>query len=255
VTPARLAAIRLTVARTLLYAAILGIWEVLTRVGVIDAFFFPAPSKIAGVLGVLLGKGDVFRESAVTLVEMSVGLVVGSVAGISAGLLLVRWPPAERVASPLVSFLYTMPRIALAPLFIVAFGLGTVSKIATVIFSVFFILLISTTAGARNVSADYIRGAQALGATPSQVTWKVLVPGTFAWIFSALRLAVSQAFLTAVVAEFVGATGGLGYRLQIAAVYFNTAEIFAWLFVLGIFAVMVSAVVGVVERRALRWRA
>jgi NitT/TauT family transport system permease protein len=249
------AAIRLALGRTLLYAALLGVWEVLARVGVIDSFFFPAPSRVGGVLWTLLTKGDVFRESGVTLLEMSIGLAIGSAAGIAGGLLLVRWPAAERLTAPLVSFLYTMPRIALAPLFIVAFGLGIASKAATVIFSVFFILLISTIAGARNVSHDYIRGAQALGASDSQVTWKVLVPGTFAWIFSALRLAVSQAFLSAVVAEFVGSTGGLGYRLQIAAVYFNTSEIFAWLFVLGIFAVLVSAVVGAFERRVLRWRA
>lgn len=253
-TPARLAVLRLTFMRTLLYMAILVVWEVLTRLGVIDKFFFPAPSRIAEVLGDLLKKGDIFRESWVTLVEMSIGLVVGSAAGVALGLVLVRWPPVERLTTPLVSFLYTMPRIALAPLFIVAFGLGIWSKVATVIFSVFFILLINTTAGARNVSNDYIRGAQALGATDSQVTWKVLVPGTFAWIFSALRLAVSHAFLSAVVAEFVGSTGGLGYRLSIAAVYFNTPEIFAWLFVLGIFAVVVNTIVGVFERRTLRWR-
>lgn len=253
-TSATFVAIRLILMRTLLYVGILVVWEVLTRIGVIDAFFFPAPSKIAGILGDLLRRGDIFREASITLAEMSIGLVVGSGGGIAAGLVLVRWPTAERLTSPLVSFLYTMPRIALAPLFIVAFGLGIWSKVATVIFSVFFVLLINTTAGARTVSNDYIRGAQALGATASQVTWKVLVPGTLAWIYSALRLAVSLAFLSAVVAEFVGSTGGFGYRLQAAAVYFNNAEIFAWLFVLGVFAVAVNMIVGVFERRALRWR-
>ena len=249
-----LPAIRLAATRTVVYLALLAGWEVLTRLGVIDVFFFPEPSKIASALVDLVTKGDVVREAWVTFVEMLVGLVAGSAAGVAAGLVLVRLPAVERLTGPLVYFLYSLPRIALAPMFIVAFGLGIGSKIATVIFTVFFVLLINTVAGARSVSNDYVRGARALGATDSQVTWMVLVPGTLAWIFSALRLAVSLAFLSAVVAEFVGSTGGLGYRLQIAAVYFNTVEIFAWLFVLGVFAVLVNAFVGVFERRALRWR-
>ncbi len=240
--------------RALLYAALLAVWEILTRAGVIDVFFFPEPSKIAVALSDLVAKGDVVREAWVTTIEMLVGLVVGSAAGIVAGLVLVRLPLVERLTGPLVYFLYSLPRIALAPMFVVAFGLGLGSKIATVIFTVFFVLLINTVAGARSVSSDYVRGARALGATDSQIAWKVLVPGTLAWIFSGLRLAVSLAFLSAVVAEFVGSTGGFGYRLQLAAVYFNTVEIFAWLFVLGVFAVLVSAVVGAFERRLLRWR-
>jgi NitT/TauT family transport system permease protein len=244
----------LAAGRVAVCVGLLGGWEILTRAGIIDAFFFPEPSKIARALGDLIAKGDVFREAWVTTVEMFVGLVIGSAAGIGIGLLLVRLPTVERLTGPLVYFLYSLPRIALAPMFIVAFGLGIGSKIATVIFTVFFVLLINTVAGARSVSNDYVRGARALGATDSQIAWKVLVPGTLAWIFSGLRLAVSLAFLSAVVAEFVGSTGGFGYRLQLAAVYFNTVEIFAWLFVLGIFAVLVGAVVGLFERRALRWR-
>ncbi|HZP96415.1 MAG TPA: ABC transporter permease [Candidatus Limnocylindria bacterium] len=251
-TPA--SGLALAAGRAVLYVGLLVLWEILTRAGVIDAFFFPEPSKIAAALGDLVVRGDVVREAWVTTVEMLVGLVVGSGAGIVVGLILVRLPRLERLTGPLVYFLYSLPRIALAPMFVVAFGLGIGSKIATVIFTVFFVLLINTVAGARSVSNDYVRGARALGATDSQIAWKVLVPGTLAWIFSGLRLAVSLAFLSAVVAEFVGSTGGFGYRLQIAAVYFNTVEIFAWLFVLGAFAVLVSAVVGVFERHFLRWR-
>ncbi len=249
-----LSGVALFAGRLVLYVALLAAWEALTRANVIDEFFFPEPSRIAVAFADLAVKGDIVREAWVTTVEMLVGLVVGSLGGIVAGLILVRLPVVERLTGPLIYFLYSLPRIALAPMFVVAFGLGIGSKVATVIFTVFFVLLINTVAGARSVSHDYVRGARALGATESQIAWKVLVPGTLAWIFSGLRLAVSLAFLSAVVAEFVGSTGGFGYRLQIAAVYFNTVEIFAWLFVLGIFAVLVSAVVGVFERHFLRWR-
>ncbi len=237
-----------------LYVALLAAWEAIARVGLIDTFFFPEPSKVGAALVRLVESGDVVREAGVTFVEMILGLVAGSIAGIAVGLVLVRLPTLSKLLRPLIYFAYSLPRIALAPLFIVAFGLGMASKVATVIFTVFFVLLINTVAGAQSVSNDYVRGARALGATSSQIAWKVLVPGTLAWIFSGLQLAVSLAFLSAVVAEFVGSTGGLGYRLQLAAVYFDTVEIFAWLFVLGAFAVLVNAIVGIFERRALRWR-
>ena len=242
------------VVQTVVYAALLGIWELLARLEVIDTFFFPEPSRVAGALWRLTASGEVFTHAGITFVEMAVGLIIGSVAGIALGLTLVRLPLMWRLVQPLAYFAYSLPRIALAPLFIVAFGLGLTSKIATVVFTVFFVLLINTIAGAESVSHDYVRSARALGASEGQVTRKVLIPGTLAWIFSGLRLAVSLAFLSAVVAEFVGATGGLGYRLSLAAVYFNTVEIFAWLFVLGFFAALINVGVSVVERRLLRWR-
>ncbi|MCV0377502.1 ABC transporter permease [Microbacterium sp.] len=242
------------VVQLLTYAGLLATWELLARAGAIDTFFFPEPSRIGGALWRLTASGDIFAEASITFLEMAVGLVIGSVAGIGLGLALVRMPLAWRLVQPLVYFAYSLPRIALAPLFIVALGLGIASKIATVVFTVFFVLLINTVAGAESVSHDYVRSARALGATEGQVTRKVIIPGTLAWIFSGLRLAVSLAFLSAVVAEFVGATGGLGYRLQLAAVYFNTVEIFAWLFVLGFFAALINVAVTAVERRLLAWR-
>lgn len=253
-SPRLRSALTLRAMQAALYLALLSVWEALARLGVIDPFFFPEPSKVGAAFVALLLAGEVTHEAGITFLEMILGLAVGSVSGIGVGLLLVRLPTLSKLLRPLIYFAYSLPRIALAPLFIVAFGLGLGSKVATVIFTVFFVLLINTVAGANNVSNDYVRGARALGATSSQIAWKVLVPGTLAWIFSGLQLAVSLAFLSAVVAEFVGSTGGLGYRLQIAAVYFNTVEIFAWLFVLGVFAVLVNAVVGIFERRALRWR-
>ncbi len=236
------------------YVLLAFVWEVLASAGAIDTFFFPQPSRIALDVVRLAMNGDVFREAWITFTEMLIGLTIGSTVGVGLGLVLVRLHGLWRLLQPLVYFAYSLPRIALAPMFMVAFGLGIWSKVATVVFTVFFVLLINTIAGAESVSEDYVRGARALGATESQITWKVIIPGTLAWIFSGLRLAVSLAFLSAVVAEFVGSTGGLGYRLQSAAVYFNTVEIFAWLFVLGAFAVLINVIVGQVERRALRWR-
>lgn len=242
------------VAQALVYALLIAAWELLARLELIDTFFFPEPSRIGGALWRLTISGEVFTHAGITFVEMAVGLVIGSAAGVAIGLGLVRAPLMWRLVQPLAYFAYSLPRIALAPLFIVAFGLGLTSKIATVVFTVFFVLLINTIAGAESVSHDYVRSARALGASEGQVTRKVLIPGTLAWIFSGLRLAVSLAFLSAVVAEFVGATGGLGYRLSLAAVYFNTVEIFAWLFVLGFFAALINVGVSAVERRLLRWR-
>jgi NitT/TauT family transport system permease protein len=236
------------------YLAITATWEVLGRVGVIDPFYLPAPSAIAQRFWQLLLTGDVLAESWVTFIEMLVGLVIGAVAGVGCGLAVVRVSWAWPLIQPLVYFTYSLPRIALAPLFIVALGLGIWSKIATVVFAVFFVLLLNTVAGANDVGREYVRAAKALGCTDGQVLRKVVIPGTLAWIFSGLRLSVSLAFLSAVVAEFVGSTGGLGYRLQAAATYFDVVGIYTWMFVLGTCAVLLSAIVSVAERRLLRWR-
>jgi NitT/TauT family transport system permease protein len=247
-------ALRLTWQVVLTYAGLLGAWEVGARTGVIDEFFFPAPSRIAASLWRLTTSGEVVEHSAVTLYEMAVGLTLGSALGIGIGLLMIRSRRLWTLCQPLVYFLYSLPRIALAPLVIVMFGLGVASKIALVTFTVFFILVVNTVAGAESIGQQYVRAARALGASQRQVTWKVIVPGTVAWIFSGIRIAVSLAFLSAVVAEFVGATAGLGYRLQQAAVYFDTVQIFAWLFVLGTCSALISLVVLLLERRTLKWR-
>lgn len=244
----------LLVRQVAFYVALSALWELLVRVGVIDPFYLPAPTAIAERSWELLRGGDVFAESWVTFVEMVIGLVIGAVGGVAVGIAVVRvswmWP----LIQPMVYFAYSLPRIALAPLFIVALGLGIWSKIATVVFAVFFVLLLNTVAGANDVGRDYVRSARALGCTDGQVLRKVVIPGTLAWIFAGLRLSVSLAFLSAVVAEFVGSTGGLGYRLQSAATYFDVVGIYTWMVILGIWAVILSAVVGSIERRLLRWR-
>lgn len=245
---------RLALPIAVLYAALLGLWEAGAAAGVIDQFFFPAPSRIGVAVWRLLVNGDVLEASLVTLFEAGAGLVIGSVLGIGLGLILVRFRLLWSLFQPAVYFLYSLPRIALAPLFIVVLGLGVSSKVALVTFAVFFVLVVNTVAGAESIGQHYVRAAKALGASSRQVTWKVIVPGTIAWIFSGLRIAISMAFLSAVVAEFVGATAGLGYRLQLAAVYFDTVQIFAWLFVLGVFSALLTGLVVLLEKRTLKWR-
>lgn len=244
----------LLVQQLLFYSVILGTWQLLVALGVIDPFYLPAPTAIGQEFWALLLEGRVIDEASITFLEMIVGLVIGATAGVTCGLAVVRVSWAWGLLQPLVYFAYALPRIALAPLFIVAFGLGIWSKIATVIFAVFFILLLNTVAGANDVGREYVQAARALGASDGQVLRRVIVPGTLAWIFSGLRLAASLAFLSAVVAEFVGSTGGLGYQLQLAATYFDTVGIYTWMLVLGICALLLNAVVGVVERHLLRWR-
>jgi len=233
---------------------LLALWEGLARAKLIDTFFFSQPSTIAaGVLQVVT-RGTVYAAVGTTLVETAVGFVVGSLLGTGLGILLARSAFVRRMLDPYIYFFYSLPRIAIAPLFIVLLGLGIRSKIATVVFAVFFILLINTVNGVLNIRPELVRVARIMGASSWQVTAKVVVPAVLSWIFAGLRLSVSMAFLSAVVAEFVGSTAGLGYQLQLASTYFDTTGVFVWMVILGVLSMALNLAIGWLERRLLRWR-
>ncbi|MDR7402665.1 MAG: ABC transporter permease [Armatimonadota bacterium] len=235
-------------------AGLLTLWEVLARTGLVDTFFFSRPSAILAGLLHAVARGTVYAAVAVTLFEASVGFTAGSLLGIALGILLARHAFVRELLDPFIYFFYSLPRIAVAPLFIVLLGLGVRSKVATVVFAVFFILLINTINGVLNIRPELVRSARIMGATSWQVTIKVVVPAVLSWIFAGLRLSVSMAFLSAVVAEFVGSTAGLGYQLHMASTYFDTTGVFVWMVVLGLLSVTLNVTIGWLERRVLRWR-
>lgn len=245
---------RLGLARIVLVTGLLAGWELLTRAGWLDPFFWSSPGRILRSLWQLTVSGDVVRETTTTLGESLAGLVIGSVLGIAVGLVLGQVDALRSLLDPLVYFFYSLPRVAIAPLFIVAFGIGVPSKIATAAFTVFFVLLLSTVSGVLNVEEAYVRMARIMGATPRQITLKIIVPSVMGWVFAGLRLAVSMAFLSAVVAEFAGSTSGLGYRLQLASTSFDTSGVFAWMVVLGIVSMAINLMVSALESRMLRWK-
>jgi NitT/TauT family transport system permease protein len=176
--------------------------------------------------------------------------VVGAVLGIWLGIS----PFASRLLNPYLNALNALPKVALAPLFVLWFGLGIESKVALAAVLVLFMVFLNTFAGVRQVDQDLIDGARLMRATRMQVIIKVIVPSALSWLFAGLRVSVPYALIGAVLGEMIASNRGLGYLVQFSGAQFDTAGVFAVLIVIALLAMALNFVVDIVERRLERWR-
>jgi NitT/TauT family transport system permease protein len=190
----------------------------------------------------------------VTIEEACLGLVLGAALGISLGFLLARRPVAARVADPYITMLNAIPRVVLAPLFLLWFGLGLWSKVALAVTLVFFVMFFSTYQGVRDADPIVIDNVRMLGASERQLARHVLLPSALTWIFASLQTSLGFAMVGAVVGEYLGAARGLGYLISQAEGTFDTTGVFAGMAVLAAVVVVVSAGVTRLERWLLRWK-
>ena len=190
----------------------------------------------------------------VTVTETVFGFLFGAMAGILAGFALARWRRAHVALDPYLMGVYALPRVALAPLFIMWFGIGIPSKIMLAISIVFFILLINTYVGVQNVDQDLVNAVKTMGAPPRFVTRRVVLPSCVPWIFSGLRISMALALTASVVGEMLAAQYGLGFMLARASGTFDTTGIFMVLIVLALLAVGTYNLMSRLEKRLLHWR-
>lgn len=230
------------------------LWQWLIDAGIGMAFFFSRPSDIGKFLYEAVLTGSLWADTAVTLGATLIGFVVGSVLGIGVGLIVARSPTLDAILDPYLGILNSLPRIALAPLFLLWFGLGISSKIALSISLVFFVVAINARAGAIGVPSDYITVARTLGASEWQRFVKIVVPGSVPSIFAGLRLGVVYSLLGVVTGEMIAAKAGLGVQLTFLAGTFQIAGVFGILVILAIIAVVLNWLMAVAESRLLRWR-
>lgn len=233
----------------------LTIWEAAARYGLLDPTFFGRPSGIRDYLwkGFITG-GKLWVELGYTLAGAAISFVVGSVAAIALGLVFTTYPLLHRAAEPYLTLLNAMPRIALAPLFLLWFGIGIGSKIAVGVSLTFFIVLSATVAGIRGVASDHLILSRALGATPSQLFFKVTLPSAVPVIFSGLRLGLIFALLGVVGAELIAAEHGLGQTLAYLQSTFGMDGVMALLFLLALLGLSVTAIMNRIERALLAWQ-
>ena len=177
-----------------LLLAFLALWEVATRRGWVDPFFVSRPSTLAALIVEWIASGFIFRHLWVTMQETIIGFLLGTVLGVTVGFLFARWEKLALIFDPLMVALNAMPRVVLAPLFILWFGLGLTSKVVMVISLVFFVVFFSTYTGIREVDRDLVSNARILGATPGHMIRHVLLPSALTWIFSSLRTSVGFAY-------------------------------------------------------------
>jgi NitT/TauT family transport system permease protein len=248
-----------------LLLALFGFWHAMTAPGLVPnfmfendrqaAFFFGEPVKVLGrVWAWFVTSGDIYRHLGVTLVETLLAFGVGSVLGLLAGLWLALSPLASAILEPYVKALNAMPRIILAPIFSVWFGLGIASKVALGVTLVFFIVFFNVYQGVKEVSPVVLANARMLGASKKQLLRHVYLPSAMSWVFSSLHTSVGLAFVGAVVGEYLGSSQGVGYLILQAEGTFDINTVMAGILVLTVFALVLDAAVGQVERRLMKWQ-
>jgi sulfonate transport system permease protein len=245
---------RVLASQIALAAAILGSWQILVTFKLIDPFFFSRPSDIARRIATWAMNGSLWWHLLVTLEESLLGLVIGAAIGIATGFGLARSPFAAAVLDPYIKMLNAVPRVVLAPLFLLWFGLGIWSKVALAVTLVFFVMFFNTYQGVRDADRVIIDNVRMLGASERQLVRHVLIPSALTWIFSSLQTSLGFAMVGAVVGEYLGAARGLGYVISQAEGTFDTTGVFAGMTVLSTVVVIVSAGVTRLEKWLLRWK-
>lgn len=245
---------RVVIARTALCIGALAAWQAAVAVGLIDPFWISSPYLVAVEMWRLLVSGELLTDVWMTVSEALIAFVVSSVLGVMSGLLLARSPFWDDVMAPIIVALNSLPRIALAPLIILWFGVGITAKVVTAFTLVYFILLVNTLGGAKNVDNDIMTIAQLMGASKRDLLWKITLPSALPWIFAALSIALTYSLLGVIVAEILASNQGLGYLIASSAGNFNTAGVFAALVVLAAIAWAFSTAMRKIEGWLLRWK-
>ena len=255
---------RLWIWQVLLLVAIFAIWQLLTEPNLLPpiiwdnpdraAFFFGEPVRIFKVIWEWFSEGAIYKHLWVTLEETALAFVIGSVLGLAIGLWLGLSPASSALFDPYITAANAMPRVVLAPIFMVWFGLGIWSKVALGVTLVFFIVFFNVYQGVKEVSPVVLSNTVMLGANRKQLLRHVYLPSATSWVFSSLHIAVGMAFVGAVVGEYLGSASGIGYLIQQAEGAFDINTVFAGILVLTAFALVLDFAVTKVEKRLLVWR-
>ena len=240
-------------------------WDAMTRPGFIPpfmfdndrqaAFFFGQPLAVLGCIWAwFVTDADIYRHLAVTLMETVMAFAVGAGSGLACGLWLALSPMASALLEPYIKAFNSMPRIVLAPIFSVWFGLGMGSKVALGVTLVFFIVFFNVYQGVKEVSPVVLANARMLGASPRQLLRHVYLPSATSWVFSSLHTSVGLAFVGAVVGEYLGSSQGVGYLILQAEGTFDINTVMAGIVVLTAFALVLDSAVGRIERHLMKWQ-
>jgi len=252
----RKAQVRAAQAATVVF--ILGTWEILSRVGVIDPFFFGSPlgivSRLADWAVHGTAYGSLWLQIWVTIEEAVLGFLVGVVLGVACGVTLGEVPFLADVFAPFIKAVNALPRIVLGSIFIMWLGLGLASKVMLAAVLVFFVVFFNAFQGVRSVDRNFVANARILGATRLQVVRHVVIPSAMTWIIASLHVALGLAIIGAIVGEFLGSQYGLGLVIATAQNTFDANGVFAAMLIIGVLAVSAEAAMEVLEKRLLAWR-
>jgi NitT/TauT family transport system permease protein len=237
-----------------LAVAVLGGWELLTALRVVDPFFFPRPTDVAVRIWEWISTGYILDDLYVTLEEALLAFAIGSGLGLIVGFLLARLSLLAGVLDPYLKMFNALPRVVLAPIFLLWFGLGIWSKVAFGVTLVFFIVFFNTFQGVRDVDRVLVDNVRMLGASEYHLVRHVLLPSALTWIFSSLHISAGFAITGAVVGEYLGAAKGVGYVIAQSEGVFDTTGVFAGMIILMLVVLVIDLLVNRLEKRLLRWQ-
>ena len=248
-----------------LLVALIVFWYAMTTPGLVPnfmfendrqaAFFFGEPLRVAErIWAWFVTDADIYQHLGVTLTETVLAFAIGALGGLGGGLWLALSPMASAILEPYIKAMNSMPRIILAPIFAVWFGLGIASKVALGVTLVFFIVFFNVYQGVKEVSPVILANARMLGASQRQLLRHVYLPSATSWVFSSLHTSVGLAFVGAVVGEYLGSSQGVGYLILQAEGSFDINTVMAGIVVLTAFALVLDAAVGRIEKRLMKWQ-
>ncbi|MBV9076824.1 MAG: ABC transporter permease [Methylobacteriaceae bacterium] len=252
--------------RPLLLAAQVGValvlllvWHVVTTTPLFGSpknlqFFFSTPLDVLARVGREFGSGEIWRHLAITLQETILAFLFGAAGGIAMGFLFARREILAAIFDPYIKAANALPRVVLAPIFALWFGLGIWSKVALGFTLVFFIVFFNVYQGVREVSPTVLANARMLGMNERQLLRHVYWPAALTWMFSSLHTSIGFALVGAVVGEYLGSSAGLGYKIHEAESVFDVTGVFSGMVILSAFVLVIDAVVSLAEGRLLAWR-
>lgn len=244
---------RVALARIVLVAVIFGVWEFASG-RLFSAFWVSKPSLIAAYIWKWVVAGDFFYQMSFTFGAMLAGLAAGTFLGLAAGIVLSRTQFAADVLDPFLIAINGIPRVALAPLFVVWFGIDMLPKIILVFTLVFFVIFYNTYAGIKSVDRRFTDLAFVMGASANELFRKVTLPASLPHIFLGVKLSIPYALIGAIIGEFVASSAGLGWKIQMETSLYNTTGTMAGLIVMMFIVVAMNSLLAVMERRLLRWQ-
>lgn len=238
----------------LLALAWLGMWQLTASQKWLDPILSKSPGQSWDYLTTAAKSGELWSNTQATLTAVLIAWILASAVGIVAGVALGLLPRVERVISPFFDAANAMPRIALAPLFIVALGINTSAKVALASTLVFFIVFSGARAGVKSSDSELLRLSIVLGAKKKQIFTKIFIPVATPAVFAALRLGLIYSLLGVVASELISARNGLGQLIAAYSATFRMEAVYAILLLLAAVAVLLNQLMGLAERRLLRWQ-
>lgn len=242
------------VIRSLIIILFLALWEGAAKYKIYDSFFTSYPTEILNDLLLFISSGDLVYHAAITLSEAGLGLIIGTTLGMLLGILFADFKNLAEIINPIFSAINSIPQLALAPVYVLWFGLGLTSKVFLAGLMVFFNVFFPTYNAIRNTNQRLIESSQIVGANQAETMFYVIIPYCMPWIFSGIRAGIGSALVGSIIGEYMGAAGGFGWMISYATSYFMIERVMSCILILMIVGMSLNYLLDYIEIKVLHWR-